>query len=232
MTPHIEAKKGEIAKTVIMAGDPKRVKFIAENYLDNAKLVNEVRLALCYTGTYKGKNVSIMTSGMGMPSMGIYSYELFKFYEVEEIIRLGSCLSLDERIGLNDIILATSAYTSSNFAYNQGGIDINLIHSSLDINDKIKKSASMLNYNIYDGKVVTSDIFYKSCDNLDEQNQNAIGLEMETFALLYNAKILNKKATSLLTVSDSIYIKEQLTSEEREKSFTKAIKLVLESIIL
>lgn len=232
MTPHINAKKGDIAKIVIMTGDPKRAEYIASNYLTDVKLVNEVRLALCYTGKYKDKMVSVMTSGMGMPSMGIYSYELYKFYDVIDIIRVGSCLSLREDIRLNDIVLSTSSYTSSNFAYNQSGIDTRLILPSLSLNKKIRQVSSILGYEIFEGRVITSDIFYNDFMNPEERNNDGVALEMETFALLYNAKIFNRRATSILTVSDSIYDEEKLTVEEREKSFRKAIEIALESIIL
>ena len=228
MTPHISAKKEEVADIVIMPGDPKRAKFIAENFLDNPVLVSDVRCAYLYTGNYKNKRVSVMASGMGMPSMGIYSYELFKFYDVKNIIRLGSCKTLKAEIDVSDIIVATSACTVSNFSYSASGQLINEISSSEYLNDKIIKASNELGIKVFTGLINTTDIFY-SFDDFDSINENAIGLEMETFGLLYNAKKLGKEATSVLTVSDSDF--KELSSEEREKSFTKAMKLVLESII-
>ncbi len=228
MTPHISAKKEEVADIVIMPGDPKRAKFIAENFLDNPVLVSDVRCAYLYTGNYKNKRVSVMASGMGMPSIGIYSYELFKFYDVKNIIRLGSCKTLKAEIDVSDIIVATSACTVSNFSYSASGQLINEISSSEYLNDKIIKASNELGIKVFTGLINTTDIFY-SFDDFDSINENAVGLEMETFGLLYNAKKLGKEATSVLTVSDSDF--KELSSEEREKSFTKAMKLVLESII-
>ena len=138
MTPHIEAKKEEIAETVIMPGDPNRVKYIAEKYLKNAKLVNKVRSNYAYTGYYKDKLVTVMSSGMGMPSMGIYSYELFKFYDVKNIIRIGSCGAIKEEIPLGTVVLVKGAHTNSNFSCQLNGENINYCLSSLEINDKIK----------------------------------------------------------------------------------------------
>lgn len=232
MTPHINAKQGEIAKTVIMPGDPRRAKYIAEKYLENPKLVNEVRNILAYTGTYKGKEVTIMASGMGMPSMAIYSHELFTSYEVENIIRLGSCKSLTKEIELCDIILATSAYTTSNFAFSYTGENRHVISSSEELNNKVRKAAENDNIKIFEGQVNTSDVFYCEFEEENEETKKCIGVEMETFGLLYVANHLNKKATSVITVSDNVDRSKILTPEEREKSFDKTIELVLNSIIL
>ena len=228
MTPHNKAEKGDIADIVIMPGDPNRAKFIAENYLTDYKLVNDVRGALCYTGTYKNKKISVMASGMGMPSMGIYSYELFNFYDVDSIIRLGSCKTLTNNIDVSEIILATSACTVSNFAYSASGEELNKIISSPELNNKIINTGKKLGIKVNQGLINTTDIFY-TFDDFNSIDKEAIGLEMETFALLYNAKKLNKKATSVLTVSDSD--EKESSPEDREKSFTEAMKLVLESII-
>lgn len=231
MTPHNSAKKGDIEGIVIMPGDPKRVEFIKENFLENPKLVNEVRYALCYTGTYKGKKVSVMSSGMGMPSMGIYAYELFKFYDVETIIRVGSCQSRDKTIDLGDIILASSSYTDSNFSESYSGELINEIEANPDLNKQIISTSERLNLRINKGSVWTNDLFYKDYELKNEYTEKCIGLEMETFALFYLANKLNKKAASILTVSDSMYNSKELSPEEREKSFKNAITLSLESII-
>lgn len=231
MTPHNSAKKEDIANIVIMPGDPKRAKFIAENYLENPILVNEVRYALCYTGTYKNKKISVMSSGMGMPSMSIYAYELFKFYGVDTIIRVGSCQSRDENIKLGDLILATSSYTDSNFSKSYANENINISYPNEDTNNKILNTAKNINTKINQGQIWTSDLFYKDFELNNDYTKKSIGLEMETFALFYIANKLNKKAASILTVSDSMFNKKELTPEEREKSFNDAINLALESII-
>jgi len=231
MTPHINAKKEDIAKTVIMPGDPKRAKYIAENYLENAKLVNEVRNIFAYTGTYKGKEVTIMASGMGMPSMGIYSYELFNFYDVDTIIRLGSCKALKENIKLKDVILAESAYTTSNFAKSFTGENLNFIESNKEVNEKIKETAKKLDIFLHTGTINTSDIFYTQYEETNDDIEKCIGVEMESFGLFHVAKFSKKKASAILTVSDNIDVTEILTPEQREKNLNTAIKLALESII-
>lgn len=231
MTPHINAKKEDIASIVIMPGDPKRASFIAENYLENAKLITNVRYIFGYTGTYKGKQVTVMASGMGMPSIGIYAYELFNFYNVEKIIRIGSCKTLNKDIKLNDMILANKAYTLSNFSYSYDGENISLIESTKSLNTKIEQTAKELNLKINTGLVVTSDVFYHNYNDPKETEYEAIGLEMESFGLFYLAHKLQKEATAILTVSDSDFEDKKLTSEERKKTFTDAIVLGLSSII-
>lgn len=233
MTPHIESKKIDIANTVLMPGDPKRAKFIAENFLENATLVNEVRGMLAYTGLYKGKKVTVMASGMGMPSMGIYSYELFKFYDVENIIRIGSCGSYKKDISLYDVILVDSAYSDSTYALMQNGTKQNILYPSDYLNDKIKAAAVNSDIKIFERRIYSSDVFYKETDNFKElaQKFDCIGVEMESFALFHNAKILNKRAACILTVSDSLVTKETTSSLEREKSLTKMIKLALEATL-
>lgn len=231
MTPHINAKEGEIAPIVIMPGDPKRASFIAEKFLKDAELITNVRYAFGYTGKYKGKKVTVMTSGMGMPSLAIYAYELYKFYGVETIIRVGSCKSLKEDIKINDLILATSTYTLSNFAYSYGKDKINYIKSPAHLNSTISKTAKELGIKINKGLVATSDVFYHDYVDKKEKKYNAIGLEMEAFGLFYLAYKLKKQATAILTVSDSDFENRNLTAEERKKSFGDAITLALESII-
>lgn len=228
MTPHIEAKKEEIAKIVIMPGDPNRAKFIAENYLDDYRLVNSIRSNYIYTGHYKGKLVTIATSGMGMPSMGIYSYELFNFYDVDEIIRIGSCGAVCEDIELGSVILPTCAYTNSNFSCQFDSEIVNYCFSSNEINDRIKECSLKHNINLIESDVKTSDLFYHLKKENDMFSYSAV--EMECFALFYIAKRLNKKASAVLTVSDNIKTLEEMSSKERETTFNDAITLVLESL--
>lgn len=229
MTPHNEAKLGEIAKTVIMPGDPNRVQFIVDNYLENSKLVNSVRGILAYTGTYKGKEVTIMASGMGMPSMGIYATELFNVYEVDRIIRIGTCGGLKEDVKVNDILLAEQAYTNSNFAYALTGNNINIETSSEILNKKVLETAQKLNIDINKAIINTSDIFYTEYIEPKIKEMNCEAVEMETFALLFLAKHFNKEATSILTVSDNLITHEELSPEERETKLKNAIVLALES---
>ncbi len=233
MTPHIEAKKEEIAKTVLMPGDPLRAKFIAENYLKDYKLVNNVRGMLAYTGFYKGKEITVMASGMGMPSMGIYSYELFKFYDVDNIIRVGSCGAYTADLNLYDIILVNQAYSDSSFAKVQNGDDKTIKKSSEILNDKIMKTANNNNIDITSGTIYSSDVFYSELNKVNDlyKNYGCLGVEMESFALFHNAEVLNKNATCILTVSDNLITKEELSSEKRQKSFTKMMELALESIL-
>ena len=230
MTPHNKAKKGEIAKTVIMPGDPKRVKFIADNYLNNPVLVNDVRGILTYTGTYKGKEVTVMASGMGMPSMGIYATELFNIYNVEKIIRIGTCGSLKKDTILNDILLAQTAYTNSNYAYALTGKHTNTITASKVLNNQIKETAKKLDIKIKPATINTSDIFYTEFKDKSIEKNDCTAVEMETFALLFLAKHFKKEAASILTVSDSLVTKGELSPEEREKNLKKAIILALETL--
>lgn len=230
MTPHIEAKKGDIAKTVIMPGDPKRAKYIAENYLKDIKLVNEVRGMLAYTGTYNNKEVTIMASGMGMPSMGIYAYELYNFYEVEEIIRIGTCGALESDIKLKDIIVPTSAYTLSNFAYQHLGKNLTKEQSSRSLNEKLYESAKKLDIDVLSGTINTSDLFYNEYEDHNVKENSCLAVEMETFALFYIANYLEKKASSVLTVTDHLLTKEKLSPLEREKNLDNAIRIILESL--
>jgi len=233
MTAHNKATKEEIAKIVIMPGDPLRAKYIAETYLNNYKLVNTVRNIYAFTGNYKGKEVTIMASGMGMPSMGIYSYELFKFYDVDYIIRIGSAGAYLEDLDLYDIVLATSSYTESTFAKVQNGESRNILKSSSKINDLIRKTANELSINVREGIVHSSDVFYHENKEYmeDVTKNNCLACEMESFALFHNANLFNKNATCLLTISDNLVTHAETTSEEREKSFNQMMELALESIL-
>ncbi len=232
-TPHIESKKEDIAKVVLMPGDPLRAKFIAENFLENARLVNSVRNMLAYTGTYKGKEVTIFASGMGMPSIGIYSYELFKEYDVDTIIRVGSAGAYTDKLNLYDVLLVEGAYSESSFAKTQGNELSDTLYSDININNIIVNKANELGINIHKGIVHSSDVFYKENDNFLEiaEKYNCLAVEMETFALFHNAKVTGKKATAIVTISDNLVTHEKTTSEERQNSFVTMIKLALESAI-
>lgn len=231
MTPHIEAKKEDIAKTVIMPGDPLRCKMIAEKYLENYKLVNKVRNQLAYTGTYKGKKVTVFSSGMGNPSMGIYSYELYNFYDVEEIIRVGSCGAYTEDLDLYEVILVDNSYSLSNYLSELTNENARLLSSTKELNRKIFETSKKLNLKLNIGNVFCTDVFYNNADiPYLRENFNCIATEMETFALFSNAKKLNKKAAALLTVSDNLITKEETTATERQNSFNQMIELALESI--
>lgn len=232
MTPHIECNKEEIAGTVIMPGDPLRAKMIAEKYLDNYKLVSSIRNIYAYTGYYKGKLVTVMASGMGMGSMGIYSYELYNFYDVLNIIRVGSCGAYTEKLNLYDIILVNKVYSESSFAYVQNGFKDNTIDASTELNERIKEISINNNISITEGTIYSSDVFYKEDENSRDLylNKSCLGVEMESFALFHNAKVSGKNAACLLTVSDNLITKEETTAMERQNSFTKMIELALDSL--
>lgn len=234
-TPHNEAKLGEIAKTVIMPGDPLRAKYIAENFLENATLVNKVRGMYAYTGDYKGTRISVMAHGMGIPSIGIYCYELYKFYNVENIIRIGSCGGYKPELKLFDIILSEKVFSESNFALTLNNDDCHIVEANKELNDIIEETAKKCSINIVKGNTVTTDCFdlYMTDVNkfLDRISKdfNPVSAEMEAFALFYLAKMFNKKASCLMSVVDSKYIKEVVTPEERESGLNNMIKLALES---
>ena len=234
-TPHNEAKVNEIAKTVIMPGDPLRAKYIAENFLDDYTLVNKVRGIYAYTGKYKGKEITVMASGMGMPSMGIYCYELFKFYNVENIIRIGSCGSYKPELKLFDIILADKVFSESNFALTLNNDNCHIINSNSELNNIVEDTAKENNISIFKGNTVCTDCFDVYMTDVNQflnrvpNDFNPVGAEMEAFALFYVAKMLNKKACCLMSVVDSKYIKEIATPEERESGLNNMIKLALDS---
>ncbi len=228
-TPHISAKLGDFAKTVLMPGDPLRAEFIAKNYLENAVLVNNVRGVQGYTGYYKGKRVSVMASGMGQPSIGIYSYELFNFYGVENIIRVGSCGSFSPELHARDIIVAMGACTNGNYAaqYNLPGTfcpiaDFNLVKKAVEECEK-----AGVNYRV--GNIFSSDTFYDDANSgMQWAKMGVLGVEMESAALYCNAARAGKKALCICTVSDSfIYPEENTTAEERQSSFTKMMEIAL-----
>ncbi len=238
-TPHINAKPEDFAKTVLMPGDPLRSKFIAENFLDNPKLVNNVRGIHGYTGTYKGVPVSVMASGMGMPSIGIYSYELFNFFGVENIIRVGSAGGMSESVKVRDIILAQGACTNSNFAhnYNLPGAfapiaDFNLLRKTVEAAENLG-----ISYKV--GNILSSDTFYNDDLGLAPEmtstalwnKMGVLGVEMEAAALYMNAARSGKHALAILTVSDHLLTGESLSSDDRQNSFTDMMKLSLETAV-
>ena len=229
-TPHITAKYGDFAETVLMPGDPLRAKFIAENFLQDAVLVNNVRGVNGYTGYYKGKRVSVMASGMGQPSIGIYSYELFNFYGVENIIRVGSCGAFDKDLHARDIVIAMGACTNGNYAMQYGLpgtfcpiADFDLVRKAVDACEKAN-----VRYKV--GNIFSSDIFYnESGADMKWANMGVLGVEMESAALYCNAARAGKKALCICTVSDSfVYPEENTTAEERQNSFTKMMEIALE----
>ena len=227
-TPHINAKYGEIAETVIMAGDPLRVKFMAENYLEDAVLFNQVRGMLGYTGTYKGKRVSLMGHGMGIPSIGIYTYELYNFYGVNTIIRIGSAGAYQMDLKLGDLILAMGACTDSNF-----GAQYELPGTFAPIADygllsKAVKACEDLGINYRVGNVMSADVFYSDHPQADKWiKMGVLGVEMEASALYMNAARAGKKALVICTVSDHVITGEVTTSEQRRTTFTNMMEVAL-----
>lgn len=233
-TPHNQAAMGDIAKVVLMPGDPLRAKFIAETFLEDVVQFNSVRNMFGYTGTYKGTKVSVMGSGMGMPSIGIYSYELFSFYGVEAIIRIGSAGSYVEDVKIYDVVLASGAYSDSAYARSMSGDTSDMQYPSEELNSKIKESAKELGIAIHERPIHSSDCFYN--DPTEEKTKKinekgCVAVEMESFALFHNAKKLNKKAACLLTISDSLITHEETTAEERQSSFTNMMKIALDAAI-
>ena len=234
-TAHIECRKEDIGEIVLLPGDPLRAKYIAENFLEDYKLVNSVRNMYAYTGYYKGKMVTVFSSGMGIPSVGIYAYELFKFYDVKKIIRIGTCGTIHKDVKLLDVVLADSAYSVSTFPLLfDGDTDKEYPASSL-LNNLISNKAVELGSNIHRGKIITSDVFDPYVDHdkfiSNFPDEEFMASEMEAFGLFYLAKKLGRDATCLLTVVDSKYDKRSLTSEEREQSLNEMITLALESVI-
>lgn len=229
-TPHNAAKVEDIAKTVLMPGDPLRAKFIAETFLENPVCVNTVRNMLGYTGTYKGRKVTVMGGGMGMPSVGIYTYELFNFYDVDNIIRIGSCGSYRDDVKLGGLMIAQGACTDSNYAhnYNLPGTfapiaDFGLLRKAVEV-------AESKNIDVAVGNVLSSDIFYNDADDVNERwaKMGVMCVEMEAAALYMNAARAGKKALCILTVSDQIFTDEHLSAEERQTSFKSMMEVALE----
>lgn len=233
-TPHNKANVGDIAKTVLMPGDPLRAKYIAEEFLDNVVCFNTVRNMFGYTGTYKGKPLSVMGHGMGMPSMGIYSYELYDQYEVENIIRIGSAGGLSDGVDLMDIVIAMGASTNSNYAsqYKLPGIlapiaDFGLLRMAVEVAEKKQCKVQV-------GNILSSDTFYTDDpkDNDLWKRMHVLAVEMESAALYYNAARLGKKALCILTISDHLYSGKELSAEERQTGFRQMMEIALETGIL
>lgn len=234
-TPHIELKdKAKIAKTVLMPGDPLRAKYVAETYLENVEQINGVRNMYGFTGLYKGKPVSVFGSGMGMPSIGIYSYELFKFYDVERIIRIGSCGSYTAEANIYDVINVTAAYSESSFARVAFGYEEATLPASADVVTALKTAARALKIPLINGVIHSSDVFYRHAGDVLKDvapRYHCLGVEMESFALFANARALGKSAGCILTVSDSFITKEATTAAERQSSFNKMMEIALEAAI-
>lgn len=229
-TPHNSAKKGDIAKTVLMPGDPLRAKFIAENYLENPVCYNEVRGMLGYTGIYKGIRISVQGSGMGMPSMAIYSHELFNEYDVDNIIRIGTAGALPDNINLRDIVIAMSASTNSNYASQYGLSGTYAPTASYKLLAEAVKSAESLNLNYHVGNVLSSDTFYDESGSLAEwKKMGVLAVEMETASLYMNAVRSGKNALCILTVSDCPFRNLATTAEERQTSFRDMMQVALDT---
>ncbi len=229
-TPHIAAKEGDFAKTVLMPGDPLRAKYIAETYLENSRQVTSVRNMLGFTGTYKGKEISVMGGGMGMPSIGIYSYELFNFYGVDQIIRIGSAGALQDEVKVMDVIVGMGACTDSRFAEQYGLpgtyapiADYGLLRKAVDV-------AESQGTKIVVGNILSSDVFYNANKNVNDlwRSMGVLAVEMEAAALYMNAAKAGKKALCILTVSDHLYRNEALSAEERQLGFGKMMEIALE----
>ena len=233
-TPHIAAEMGDFAKTVLMPGDPLRAQFIAETFLQDVRQVTGVRGMLGFTGTYEGRPISVMGSGMGMPSIGIYSYELFKFYGVENIIRIGSAGSYTDKAKLFDVVLASGAVSESSYAKTQSGFEGHITFPSQELNNKLRASAAEQGIPLIEGNIHSADVFYRQpsdekpayWEKLRDQ-QGCVCVEMESFALFANAQVLGKHAACLLTISDSFVSPEITTAEQRQKSFTDMMKVAL-----
>lgn len=232
-TPHNQAQNGEIAKTVLMPGDPLRAKVIAERYLDQPKCFNTVRNMLGYTGTYKGKEISVMGHGMGMPSMGIYSYELYHYYNVDNIIRIGSAGGLGENVKLHDLVIGMGTCTNSNYVeqYKLPGTfapiaDYALLRTAVEIAEEKKIAIKV-------GNILSSDTFYNDDEEAAKKwkRMNVLATEMEAAALYMNAARAGKNALCMVTISDHIFTGEALTAEERQNSFQEMMEVALETAV-
>lgn len=234
MTPHIEAKKEEIAKKVLMPGDPKRATFIAENYLEQVKVVNNVRGMTAYTGYYKGEKITVFPSGMGMPSMGIYAYELFKFYDVDVIIRIGTCGAYTDDYKLLDVIMAKEAYTPGLFTIPFCGKEEHILKADEQLNKALIKTAQKQNIAVKPSLVITNDAFDPYIDveaYLKSLSYPAEVAEMEAFALFFMAKLNHKKSACLATVVDCLKSRQAINAYDREQALGQMIVLALETLL-
>lgn len=232
-TPHINASPEDFAKTVLMPGDPLRSKFIAETFLENAKLVNNVRGIQGYTGEYKGKRVSVMASGMGMPSIGIYSYELYNFFGVENIIRIGSAGGISTDVKIRDIIIGQGASTTTNFAVQYGLEGTFAPIASYELMKVTIEEADKIGASYKVGNLLSSDIFYNADPDASKkwQRMGILGVEMEAAALYMNAAYAGKRALAICTVSDHLFTGEALDAESRQNSFTEMMEIALNTAI-
>ncbi|MDO5732477.1 MAG: purine-nucleoside phosphorylase [Eubacteriales bacterium] len=230
-TAHIEAKEKDFANLVLMPGDPLRAEFIAQTFLKDARKITGVRNMYGFTGSYNGRPVSVMGSGMGMPSIGIYSYELFKFYGVEAIIRIGSAGAYTQDLNLYDVVLADGAYSESSYAEAAFNFKEDIQRPCDELNQHIREAAQHLEIPVHEGLIHSSDVFYRgehfSFEELYKEKKT-LCVEMESFALFANARQLNKQAACLLTISDSLITHEATKSEERQTAFTQMMKIALE----
>ena len=229
-TAHNEAEKGEIARIVLMPGDPLRARHIAQTYLDQPVQFNAVRGMLGYTGEYRGRKVSVMGSGMGMPSIGIYSYELFRFYDVDAIIRVGSAGAYVSELNLFDLVLADSAWSESTYALAQSGESQDVQQPDPQLNEIIRSAAHKLQVPLHEGRIHSSDVFYHEQDELARyRSHGCVCVEMESFALFHNARVCGKQAGCLLTISDSLISGVQTSAAQRERAFGQMMETALES---
>lgn len=233
MSVHIAAKKGEIAKTVLQPGDPLRAKYIAENFMEDIRLVSQTRNVFFYTGLYKGKEVSVGASGMGVPSIGIYSYELFTEYDVDTIIRIGTCGAYTPELKVFDLLNVENAASESTYAKFSWGIEEELISHQGNAFSMINDTARNLSMGLKTTNIHTSDIFYRKNPGTPQiaEKYNCSAVEMEAFALFANAQYLGKNAATILTVSDIIPTGDFISADQREKALTPMIELALESAI-
>ena len=229
-TAHNSAKAGDFAKTVLMPGDPLRAKYIAETYLENPRQVNAVRNMFGYTGTYKGKEISVMGGGMGMPSIGIYSYELFNFYDVDQVIRIGSAGAFQDNIKLMEVVIGMGACTDSNYAYQYGLPGTFAPIADYELLNRAVETAKRQGTNVVVGNVLSSDVFYNAMSNVNDlwRDMGVLAVEMEAAALYMNAAKAGKKALCMLTISDHLYTGESLSAEDRQLGFGKMMEIALE----
>lgn len=234
MTPHIEAKLEDVAKIVIMPGDPVRAKLIADNYLEDVRLISNVRGMNAFTGKYKGLEITVMPSGMGIPSMGIYSYELFKFYNVEKIIKVGTCGSYTRDLNIGDLVLVNGSYSESTYAKVQDGSDKDMVLASDYLNFYLRETAEEQGKHITIANVHCSDVFYEEDETSKEklfEKYGCMACEMESFALLHNAEKFHKKAAQILTVTDNLVTGERASASDRTNKVNDMLVVALESTL-
>ena len=236
-TPHNAAEKGDFAPAVLMPGDPLRARYIAEHWLENAREVTAVRGMLGFTGVYRGVPVSVMASGMGMPSIGIYSHELFEQYDVERIVRVGSAGAYDARAGVMAVVLATAAYSESSYARVCSGFERDVVSPSARLNDALRVSAQRLEIPLLEGTLHSSDVFYRhttpeSADYWRRlcAERGCVAVEMESFALFHNAALAKREAACLVTISDSFVTGEKTSVQQRQTGFSQMIRVALEGV--